>query len=78
MSIKDNVRNFVMQYVGENSIKDDENMFELGLVNSLFGMQLIRFVEDEFDVAVSNDELDISNFQSIDAITALVERLKNN
>lgn len=76
MNIKDKVRNFVMQYVGENSLKDDENMFELGLVNSLFGMQLIRFVEDEFDIAVSNDELDISNFQSIDAITSLVERLK--
>ncbi|MEE1057522.1 MAG: phosphopantetheine-binding protein [Acutalibacteraceae bacterium] len=76
MNIKDKVRNFVMQYVGEHSLKDDENMFELGLVNSLFGMQLIRFVEDEFDIAVSNDELDISNFQSIDAITSLVERLK--
>lgn len=78
MNIKDKVRKFVLNYIGNNVINDDDNMFELGVVNSLFGMQLIRFVEDEFDLSVSNDDMDIENFKSIDAITNLIVRLQNN
>ncbi len=78
MNIKDKVRDFVLNYIGENTVSDSDNMFELGVVNSLFGMQLIRFVEDEFDISVSNDDMDIENFKSIDAITDLITRIKNN
>lgn len=78
MNIKDKVRDFVLNYIGENTVSDSDNMFELGVVNSLFGMQLIRFVEDEFDISVSNDDMDIENFKSIDSITDLITRIKNN
>ena len=78
MNIKDKVRAFVSNYIGENSVCDEDNMFEMGVVNSLFGMQLIRFVEDEFELSISNDDMDIDNFKSINAITDLITRLKNN
>ena len=37
-------------------------------------MQLVLFVEQEFDFEVSSDDLDIANFRTVNAIAALVER----
>ena len=37
-------------------------------------MQLVLFVEKEFGIAIENEDLDIDNFRSIQAITELVER----
>lgn len=54
-------------------IKDDQDFFALGLVNSLFAMQLVLFVEKEFSIAVNDDDLDIDNFRTINAIARLIE-----
>ncbi|OLR93048.1 phosphopantetheine-binding protein [Actinokineospora bangkokensis] len=55
-------------------LADDEDIFEAGLVNSLFAMQLVVFVEQEFAFRIGNDDLERDNFRSVDAITALVAR----
>jgi acyl carrier protein len=73
MDKKQRIRDFVLGYVKDDELEDDENMFELGYVNSLFAMQLVLFVEKEFGIAVPREDLKLSNFQSIDAIAALVE-----
>jgi len=67
------IRDFVLKYVKDDELGDDENMFELGYVNSLFAMQLVMFVEKEFALTISRENLTLTNFQSIDAIVALVE-----
>lgn len=36
-------------------------------------MQLILFIENEFDLDVSNDDLDLSNFNSVNAISNYIE-----
>ncbi len=75
--IRGKVREFVLKHVRDDELEDSENMFELGYVNSLFAMQLVLFVEKEFNITVSRNDLDFSNFRSIDAITALVARGKD-
>lgn len=67
------IRDFVLKYVKDDELEDDENMFELGYVNSLFAMQLVMFVEKEFALTISRENLKLVNFQSIDAIVTLVE-----
>jgi len=74
--IKSKIREFVLKHVRDDNLEDDENMFELGYVNSLFAMQLVMFVEKEFTLQISREDLDFSNFRSIEAITALVLRGK--
>ena len=37
-------------------------------------MQLVAFVEKEFGVAVGDEDLDLDNFRTINAIAALVAR----
>ncbi|MEV4313145.1 phosphopantetheine-binding protein [Actinocrispum sp. NPDC049592] len=55
-------------------LTDDEDIFEAGLVNSLFAMQLVLFVEQEFAIQVGNDDLERDNFRSVNSIAGLVER----
>ncbi|WP_433364817.1 hypothetical protein [Streptosporangium sp. CA-115845] len=55
-------------------ISDGDDLFELGLVNSLFALQLVQFVENEFSITAEREDLDINNFCSIDTLTAFVLR----
>lgn len=72
MDVKAKVREFLGKFIAQNEVEDDDNIFQQGLVNSLFAMQLVNYIENEFDVTVNNDELDIENFKSINAITELI------
>lgn len=56
-----------------DGIKDSDNIFEMGYVNSLFAMKLVNYIEDEYDIIIDNEELNLENFSSVDAITAFIE-----
>jgi methoxymalonate biosynthesis acyl carrier protein len=68
------IRAFLARYLQHVELEDDQDIFAMGLVNSLFAMQLVLFVEKEFGIAVSNEDLDIENFRSINAISQLIKR----
>jgi acyl carrier protein len=65
---------FLSHFFRNRQLEDDEDLFELGFVNSLLAMQLVLFVEKEFSVTVGSDDLDLDNFRSIRAISHLVAR----
>jgi len=69
------IRKFLGRFFKED-ISDSDNFFELGFVNSLFAMQLVMFLEKEYAITIGNEELEIQNFNSINAITSLIERKK--
>ena len=52
---------------------DDDDIFVLGVVDSLFALQLVTFIESEFLITVEREELDINNFCSVDAMTRFVD-----
>lgn len=72
--VKKELRAFLGRFFHNVDLTDDQNFFELGFVNSLFAMQLVMFVESEFDLQIEDDELDIAHFRSLNAIAALVEQ----
>lgn len=72
--VKERVRAFIGKYVRGHTLGDDEDIFASGFVNSLFAMQLVQFVEAEFGVAVEDEDLEIDNFRSVNAVAGLVER----
>lgn len=74
--VKQEVRAFLGRFFNDLELTDDQNFFDLGFVNSLFAMQLVMFVESEFDLRIEDDELDIAHFLSLNAIANLVERKK--
>ena len=73
-STKAQIREFLSQFFRNHILADDEDIFALGFVNSLFAMQLVLFVENELKVSIENEDLDFDNFRTINAIASLVER----
>lgn len=71
-SIASKVRSFLTSFVQDDDFEDSDNIFELGLVNSLMAMQLVLFLEKEFQCKFSNEELNLRNFRSVDAIVSLL------
>jgi len=72
--IRETVRSFIVSSGIIPDFDDDENLFESGIVNSLFAVQLMTFIETTFGLEVGPDDLDIKNFQSLNAMTAFVLR----
>jgi methoxymalonate biosynthesis acyl carrier protein len=72
--VKTIIRNFINESINIDAIGDDDNLFESGLINSLFAVQLMTFIERKFDIEVGTDDLDIKNFESISATAAFVTR----
>ncbi|MCP5052450.1 MAG: acyl carrier protein [bacterium] len=76
MELKEKVRKFIegnlVVFEDEAEFADSDNIFEMGFVNSLFAMKLVSYIEQEFDIEVDNDDLEISNFSSVDRIVQYV------
>ena len=67
------IMGFLGKYFDVSKVDKDDNIFELGFVNSLFAMQMVSFIENEFDFEISNDELNLDNFKSISSILAFID-----
>ena len=71
------IRDFVLGRLralelGGIELRDDDDLFATGYVNSLFAVQIVMFVERTFGIAVVGDDLDIGNFASIARIDRYV------
>lgn len=68
------IRAFFESATRDTSLSDDHDIFQSGLVNSLFAAELVAFVEQSFGITVDNEDLDLANFCSVDALTGFVAR----
>jgi acyl carrier protein len=74
MPPRDAIRSFLSRFFRGHALVDDEDIFALGFVNSLFAMKLVSFIEAELGVRVEQEHLDIDNFRTVNAMVAFVER----
>jgi methoxymalonate biosynthesis acyl carrier protein len=70
---KATIKDFFSSYFHGYDLQDDDDIFAVGFVNSLLAMQLVMFVEKEFDITVEDDDLNLENFKSVNAIAGLIE-----
>lgn len=75
-TVETKIREFLAKYFKNYDLKNDEDIFSLGFVNSLFAMQLVLFLETEFALEMENDELALDNFRTIERMANLVARKK--
>jgi acyl carrier protein len=77
MELKEKIRQFIeanlVVFEDEAEFTDSDNIFEMGFVNSLFAMKLVGYIEQEFAIEVDNEDLEISNFNSVDRIVGYIE-----
>jgi acyl carrier protein len=71
---REKIKAFLARVVGDYDLQDNEDIFGLGFVNSMFAMQLVLFVEQEFKISIENEDLEIDNFNTINALVNLIKR----
>ena len=67
------VRNYILESVQVPHLDNNDDIFESGLVNSLFAIELMTFLEKAFQIKVTMDDLDMENFKSVTAVCSFVE-----
>jgi methoxymalonate biosynthesis acyl carrier protein len=72
------IQAFIAKFFQHIELQDDEDIFALGFINSLFAMQLVLFVESEFGINVENEDLDLDNFRTLNAIAHFIERKRTS
>lgn len=69
---KARIREFFSRFFRAPDLRDGDDIFAMGFVNSLFAMQLVMWVEQEFNLKVENEDLELSNFNSVNALATFV------
>lgn len=77
MEMKNQIRGFIAEnFLFSNNgfdLDDDESFLEAGVVDSLGVLELVTFVEEKFDVPVSDDEIVPANFDSVNNLATYIE-----
>jgi acyl carrier protein len=76
MSLQQEIRQFVVEnfLFGEDSgLKDDSSFLKEGIVDSTGIMQLVAFIQDQYRIAVEDEELTPENLDSIRRVSAFIE-----
>ena len=75
---KEKIKKFLGRFLKINTLNDDDDFYKKGFVNSLFSMQLVMFIENEFNISIQSEDLNLNNFSSIASIMQFIEiKLKN-
>ena len=68
------IKQFLSRFFNTQQLKDDDDIFSLGVVNSLLALQLVNFLEKEFGITIEDEDLDIGEFRTINCMDRLVDR----
>lgn len=71
---KEKIKQFLSKLMRNHDLKDDEDIFALGFVNSLAALQLVNFLEKEFGITVEDEDLELDNFRTLNNMDGLLER----
>ena len=71
--IRKTLRDFIARFVRMNDYGDDEDIVASRAINSLFMMQLVLFIEKQFALTVENEDLELRNFSSVDAMVRFID-----
>ncbi len=66
------VHDFVAKFLQGAEFEDSDDIFALGLVNSLMAMQLVLFLEKEFGVKFAKSELKLDNFRTVERMADML------
>ena len=73
MDTKERIFQFFVDKKKAEGLTYETELLKSNFINSLFALQIVLFVEKEFQVKLSKKEISPANFHSINAIAALVD-----
>lgn len=71
---KDKIKNFLSKFFRNYDLRDEDDIFALGFVNSLLALQLVNFLQKEFSITIEDEDLDFENFRTLNNMDALLGR----
>lgn len=76
LTIKEKIKLYILQasHAEKDKIKNESLLFREGYFDSMGFIMLITFIEEEFKIKTSDEDLKEENFESINAITDFVCR----
>jgi len=79
VEVEGKLRHFIateLMYADDDSLNSEEPLLGSGIVDSLGIMRLVSYIEEEFGVVVPEEDLVPEHFQTLNRLTAFVERLE--
>jgi len=76
--ISDFIEGHIVMSDDNFKLKNEDKIFELGFLDSMFALQLVGFIEEKFGVDVNEEDLDIENFSSVNNIAAFIQLKKES
>lgn len=75
VKIKREVRDFIMEnFLPEKELADDDRLLENGIIDSTGILEIVSFIETTYGFVVEDEDLIPDNLDSIDRITAFVQK----
>lgn len=77
--VRDKIQGFIVEnflFGNTEGLEDDTSFLEEGIIDSTGVLELVSFVEEEFSITVEDEELVPENLNSINNVTAYLERKK--
>lgn len=75
--INNDIRQFVLKQFPlarkHSSLEDCSRLFDSGIIDSLGVMELIMFIEEAFQITVSDEDLLPENFETIASMSAFIQ-----
>jgi len=73
-SLKQEIKTFLVRFLRNDGFHDNDDIFAAGFINSLLLVQLIKFIEDRFSIAIEDEDLEFENFRTLNQISGLIAR----
>ena len=76
ISFKDKIKEYIVEssLTESNKIEDNTLIFDSGLLDSMGLLFLIEFLNENYDIEVNDEELNPTNFESINNIVDFVQK----
>ena len=79
-NFRERIKGFILEkfpLARKHGLNNSDKLLESGILDSLGILDLVNFVEQEFAIHVSDEELVAENFQTVEHLTAFIQRKSN-
>ncbi|VAX20951.1 hypothetical protein MNBD_IGNAVI01-2675 [hydrothermal vent metagenome] len=77
MGNSESIKEFVVEnflFGDGNKLENDTDFFEQSIIDSTGILELVCFVEETYDLTVSDDEIVQENFSSVNNVASFIEK----
>jgi acyl carrier protein len=71
-TIKHYIVTEIMHEIDQNVLDNEDTLIEGGIIDSMSLIELVNFIERTFTVKITEEELDIDNFKTVNALTDFI------